>query len=615
MANGYTGAATNGSFTVRFRWESSYDAASNTSSVTVTPQIYNTTTWGGNLYACGYAVSGAGVYLNGALNYAFDGTWGTNGNLACAANVNAWTDMSPRSSYISPMTVRHDALGNGSCTVRFCGTIVPGNHESTRTKIDTGTVTISLHENAASSISSSAAGVVTQGRFSLTMERRSPTNYHIATFRCGSAVLYTSDRFDTALEFTVPRAWFADYPDRPALAATVSVQTYDRSGTAVGSPASAALTVTADAGMKPAVSAGWARLAPLNTGAAAAIAGYIKGYSKAEAVFDSALVDMSATFGAHIASFSVTCQGVTDSSTYRTPVLSSPSVEVVCTVTDSRGRSAGESFALAVMDYAKPAFGSVEIFRCDENGVQAEDGTHYSAKASVLFSPLGGQNSIALSSAAAVSGGSYGAEEAMTAGAAHLSAALLSADASGTVRLSVSDALGNSAVYYRSLPTRKWAMKFRPDGNGVAFGKAAEYDGVFEIAGGWQIRGQGLFDAVYPVGSIYMSVSSADPATLFGGVWERLEDRFLLGAGTVCAAGATGGEREHTLSVDEMPSHTHRLYGADNDPPDWFGGSGNTYGIRPRQGQAYDYLEYVGGGAAHNNMPPYLAVYMWKRTG
>ena len=61
----------------------------------------------------------------------------------------------------------------------------------------------------------------------------------------------------------------------------------------------------------------------------------------------------------------------------------------------------------------------------------------------------------------------------------------------------------------------------------------------------------------YPVGSIYMSVNSTSPASLFGGTWEQLKDRFLLGAGDTYTNGSTGGESTHTLTVDEMPSHTH----------------------------------------------------------
>ena len=118
-----------------------------------------------------------------------------------------------------------------------------------------------------------------------------------------------------------------------------------------------------------------------------------------------------------------------------------------------------------------------------------------------------------------------------------------------------------------------------------------------------------LLQAVYPVGAIYLSTVAADPATLFGfGTWERVKDVFLLAAGDTYAAGATGGEATHTLTVDEMPKHTHgSIYtgssGTKNLP--WLSGTGSNL--------AY-VGGYTGGDAAHNNMPPYLAVYMWKRT-
>ena len=61
--------------------------------------------------------------------------------------------------------------------------------------------------------------------------------------------------------------------------------------------------------------------------------------------------------------------------------------------------------------------------------------------------------------------------------------------------------------------------------------------------------------ATYPVGAIYISTISTSPASLFGGTWEQLKDRFLLGAGDTYAAGATGGEAAHALTVNEMPPH------------------------------------------------------------
>ena len=67
----------------------------------------------------------------------------------------------------------------------------------------------------------------------------------------------------------------------------------------------------------------------------------------------------------------------------------------------------------------------------------------------------------------------------------------------------------------------------------------------------------GILDKVYPIGSIYMSVNNVNPADLFGGTWQELTGRFLLGRSTAHAAGSTGGEEEHTLTSNEMPAHTH----------------------------------------------------------
>ena len=69
-----------------------------------------------------------------------------------------------------------------------------------------------------------------------------------------------------------------------------------------------------------------------------------------------------------------------------------------------------------------------------------------------------------------------------------------------------------------------------------------------------------VLDKVYPVGAIYMSVNSTNPKALFGGTWVQIKDRFLLAAGTIYKAGATGGEATHTLTESEMPSHKHAVY-------------------------------------------------------
>ena len=119
--------------------------------------------------------------------------------------------------------------------------------------------------------------------------------------------------------------------------------------------------------------------------------------------------------------------------------------------------------------------------------------------------------------------------------------------------------------------------------------------------------------ALYPVGSIYMSVNDTSPASLFGGTWEQLKDRFLLGAGDSYAAGSTGGEATHTLTVNEMPKHAHQVavpYSYDGNMRTWKAEWTDNAPI-PTNGSP---TSNTGGDQPHNNMPPYISVYMWKRV-
>ena len=118
-----------------------------------------------------------------------------------------------------------------------------------------------------------------------------------------------------------------------------------------------------------------------------------------------------------------------------------------------------------------------------------------------------------------------------------------------------------------------------------------------------------IINIVYPVGSIYMSVNSTSPASLFGGTWERIKDRFLLASGDTYSAGSTGGEAQHTLTVDEMPSHDHGPTVILSYP----NGSqtANNWGSGKDVSKAN---VTTGGSQPHNNMPPYLAVYVWRRV-
>lgn len=110
-----------------------------------------------------------------------------------------------------------------------------------------------------------------------------------------------------------------------------------------------------------------------------------------------------------------------------------------------------------------------------------------------------------------------------------------------------------------------------------------------------------------------MSLDATDPGLIFGGTWEQIKGRFLLAASDEYKAEDTGGEATHKLTVAEMPSHNHSL----NNASELIGWS-NSQQTNITNGH-YGSIKNVsmnntGGNQSHNNMPPYLAVYMWKRA-
>lgn len=541
MATGYSQewSARNSIYTAYFRiyYATSYNASTNTSTVTITPQLMTSADFGNDYRVFnGAGLSGAGVYGNGVCLYSFGTNYGSGNYLSCGSAHSYYRDLGSWS-----FTVSHNADGDASFTVGICGSVLAMYFSGTGYTYnqcfigsvgDTVSDTITIHENAnaASSIASSSASVSTLGTYLLTMNRKSSTNYHVVTFLYNnSTVLYSSGHFGTSYDLDIPRSFFRNYPSLSSLPVTVSVQTYNSSGTAIGSPATTSLTIYADADMKPVVSSGWVSLAPYNTGAVSGFTGYVKGYSRAQATFNSSKISMTNAVGASIASYFVTCQGTTDSSSpYQTPVLTSTSVSVTCTVKDSRGRTASQAFTLSVYDYSKPSLYGISVFRCTETGTASEDGTCYSAKATRTFSSLNGQNTCTLKVSHAQSGGSYGTEYTLTSGTARVIGSL-SVDKSYTVRIIATDSLGNSATYTAKIPTKKWAMKFRPNGQGVAFGKAAEHDKTFEISDDWNVK----FGKPLPIASGGTGANNAADARANLGLDKRTKMTVATNAQTI----------------------------------------------------------------------------------
>lgn len=163
----------------------------------------------------------------------------------------------------------------------------------------------------------------------------------------------------------------------------------------------------------------------------------------------------------------------------------------------------------------------------------------------------------------------------------------------------------------------------------------------------------GLVDAIYPIGSIYMSVNEVNPEILFGGTWEQIKDKFLLSAGDTYSNATEGGSAD---AVVVKHNHTQNPHNHTQNAHSHTPGSGRSFMTAPTgsgwneiagsniSGSGYHYVAtadkknynvYVAGSGnatatnqqqtatnkeagvdgTGKNMPPYLAVFMWKRTG
>lgn len=126
-----------------------------------------------------------------------------------------------------------------------------------------------------------------------------------------------------------------------------------------------------------------------------------------------------------------------------------------------------------------------------------------------------------------------------------------------------------------------------------------------------------IIDLIYPVGSYYWNSNSTSPATLFGvGTWTQITNKFIFAAGGDYASGDTGGEVDHLLTIQEMPSHDHRCI--TDELLNVYGGPFES-DVGPASGHGYAYPFYYsftgtkGGSRSHNNMPPYIVAYCWRR--
>lgn len=308
--------------------------------------------------------------------------------------------------------------------------------------------------------------------------------------------------------------------------------------------------------------------------------------------------------GATIAGYTIAFGGVTKTVTAAGAVslgavdVSYPQALTV-TAKDSRGFTASQSVQVTVDDYSAPT-AVIDLHRLNN----FEPTTYVTASA--RYSYLNGKNAVTITAKfKKVSDSTYGTPIELE--DSTQSTVTCDRDSAYDFVVTIADKL-EATEYNITLGKGIPAFFIDTKKSSVGVNCLPSQPGVLQLGDSAWLTAQGA----YPVGAIYLSVTGVDPSSLFGGTWERIGGRFLLGADNTYTAGGTGGEAAHTLTVDEMPKHNHEIGNLDAS-----GGATPSMTVQAQDKKGFGgnvQTMYAGGGRAHNNMPPYLAVYMWKRT-
>lgn len=467
----------------------------------------------------------------------------------------------------------------------------------------------------------------------------------------------------TTRNFTVPLTWCVGVPNATSATATCTVVTKNGT-TAIGS-LSTSFTVTVPASVVPG--------AALDVAVVDGFNGlYLKGKSKC--LLTSTFTGAQ---GSTLASQALTGGGYSGaSSPFTTGVLNTAGTQTMSvSVTDSRSRQKTATQSITVTEYASPSILNVSAFRSDASGNKLDTGGNIAVTASFLVAAIAG-NSGTGTIRKRIAGGTWETALAIAHNTKVVLTGALVENAY-ELEITLTDTVGTVSTYSLTIRQAQFAFDFRNDRAALgrlALGEksfllpddwltnvnadklddkhASNESGCIPINNGTlnsnlnadKLDGYHVVDilsAVYPIGAIYMSTVSTSPATLFGGTWSAIgAGIFLNAAGSGYTAGGTGGSATHahttpdhahttanmTLSLAQIPYHRHVGEYVYNPA---FSGAG--YYAYMLSGNRVDngVVGYTGGGGSHghgntgnaapttnssSSLPPYLSVYMWKRT-
>ena len=573
MASIY-GAKSSTGWQLRLDYSVSQSIADNKSTLALTLYIYDGTGESYNLDAnsCYYTLQGAKVY--NPYRY----------------NSKGWYKLGSKS-----VTVAHNSVGKGSVVLSADW------HSGFTSSYTPSSLTVSGTVNLpdiprASSVS--ASGLVLGSAGTLNVTRAVNTFTHTVKLKCGSAAQVTvaTKSSATSIPYTPPLDWAVQNTSGTSVNITAEITTYN--GDAVVGTNTTTLTASIPASVKPTLSVSLADASGYQP-----TYGWVQGKSNLKATFS-----VAGSYGSTIKAKSLTIGGKAASPDGANALTGTGTMAVVATVTDSRGRTASVTQNIIVSAYSGPGIQDLTFVRGSyANGVWTGNAMGADIKLTFTLSVqlTGNKASVEITGASTLTG--------QTSGAKTVYLVAFGTDTTGVVQVKATDALGTVVTREITIPTVSVPMNMSFTLPGICFGGVAEHEKVVEFK--WPIRylGQSLLDYLHPVGSIYQSTDSTSPADLFGGTWEQIKDVFLLAAGNSHTAGSTGGEETHVLTAEEMANHTHGYdYTGQSDAT----GTGAIKIVSPGStANAYTGKATSNcGGQAHNNMPPYLAVYTWRRT-
>lgn len=573
MASIY-GAKSSTGWQLRLDYSVSQSIADNKSTLALTLYIYDGTGESYNLDAnsCYYTLQGTRVY--NPYRY----------------NSRGWYKLGGKS-----ITVAHNNMGNGSVVLSADW------HSGFTSSYTPSSLTVSGTVNLpdiprASSVSST--GLVLGSAGTLAVTRAVSTFTHTIKLKCGSAAQVTvaTKSSATSISYTPPLDWAAQNTSGISVNIAAEITTYN--GDAVVGTNTTTLTASIPASVKPTLSVSLS-----DTSGYQLTYGWVQGKSALKATFSAA-----GSYGSTIKAKSLTIGGKAAILDGANALTVSGIMAVVATVTDSRGRTASVTQNITVNAYSGPGIQDLAFVRGSyANSVFTDNtmGADIKLTFTLSLQLTGNKASVEITGASTLAN--------QTSGAKTVYLTAFGTDTTSVVQVKATDALGTVVTREVTIPTVSVPMNMSFTLPGVCFGGVAEHEKVVEFK--WPIRylGKALLDYLHPVGSVYQSTDSTSPADLFGGTWEQIKDVFLLAAGDSHAVGSTGGEEKHVLTAAEMANHTHVYdYTGQSDAT----GTGAIKIVSPN-GTANAYTGEATsncGGQAHNNMPPYLAVYTWRRT-